>query len=89
MEVVYSSQAIKDLAFWKQSENKQIQKKIDELIIDMIKHPFKGIGKPEPLKHQLSGRWSRRINSEHRLIYEVLPNRTLTILSILSLKGHY
>ncbi|MGN6395378.1 MAG: Txe/YoeB family addiction module toxin [Mucilaginibacter sp.] len=60
-----------------------------DLIADIIEHPFEGIGKPEPLKHALSGKWSRRINSEHRLVYEILPNNDIVILSILSLKGHY
>lgn len=89
MEIVYSSRALNDLDFWKKSGNKQVQKKIYELIADIIKHPFEGIGKPEPLKHALTGKWSRRINGEHRLVYEILPNNDIIILSILSLKGHY
>jgi len=89
MEIVYSSRALNDLDFWKKSGNKQAQKKIYELIADIIKHPFEGIGKPEPLKHALTGKWSRRINGEHRLVYEILPNNDIIILSILSLKGHY
>jgi len=48
MEIIYSSRALRDLDFWKKSGNKQIQKKIYELIADIIKHPFEGIGKPEP-----------------------------------------
>jgi toxin YoeB len=52
-------------------------------------HPFEGIGKPEPLKHHLIGRWSRRINQEHRIIYKVTEENTIEILDILSLKGHY
>jgi toxin YoeB len=48
-------------------------------------HPFEGIGKPEQLKHQLTGKWSRRINEEHRIIYDV----TDSIINIYSLKGHY
>lgn len=89
MEIVYSSQAVKDLEFWKKSGNKSVQKKINELISDILKHPFEGIGKPEALKHQLSGKWSRRINSEHRLIYEIRLDGSIAILGILSLKGHY
>lgn len=89
MEIIYSSRAIKDLDFWNKSGNKQIQKKIFELIADIIKSPFEGIGKPEALKHELSGKWSRRINNEHRLVYEILPSGELSILSILSLKSHY
>ncbi|MHC0444250.1 Txe/YoeB family addiction module toxin [Flavobacterium sp. 3-218] len=47
------------------------------------------MGKPEPLKYQLSGKWSRRINQEHRLIYRVTEEETIEILDILSMKGHY
>lgn len=63
--------------------------KITALIEDMQLHPFEGIGKPEPLKHELSGKWSRRINQEHRIIYKVTEEDTIEILDILSLKGHY
>ena len=52
-------------------------------------NPFQGIGKPEPLKHNLSGVWSRRINQEHRIIYEIIDENTIEILNIISLKGHY
>ena len=89
MEITWSSKAVKDLAFWKSSGNKPVQRKIYELIADIVQHPFEGIGKPEPLKYELAGKWSRRINSEHRLVYEILPNDKIVILSILSLKGHY
>ena len=51
--------------------------------------PYEGIGKPEPLKHNLSGVWSRRINQEHRIIYEIIDENTIEILNIISLKGHY
>ena len=63
--------------------------KISALIIDIQKHPFEGIGKPEPLKYQLTGKQSRRINQEHRIIYQVIDENTIEILNILSLKGHY
>ena len=55
------------------------------LMEELAQHPFTGTGKPEPLKHEFSGCWSRRINREHRLVYEVSDN----IVSILSAKGHY
>ena len=51
--------------------------------------PYEGIGKPEPLKHNLSGVWSRRINQEHRIIYEIIDENTIEILNIISLKSHY
>ena len=89
MEVIYSPKAVEDLKYWKRSGNKVIQKKITSLIEAIQQNPYEGIGKPEPLKHNLSGAWSRRINHEHRLIYEINERNELIILDILSLKGHY
>jgi toxin YoeB len=85
MEIVFSSEAKKDLKFWRKSGNKQIQKKIEDLMIDIQKNPFTGIGQPEALKYNLSGFWSRRINQEHRIVYQVIDG----IIEITSLKGHY
>lgn len=85
MEIFYYDEAIADLQFWKKSGNKIIQKKIEQLIIAIQENPFIGIGKPEALKHDLTGKWSRRINSEHRIVYQVINN----IVHIYSLKGHY
>ncbi len=85
MEIVFSPAAKKDLKFWKLSGNKQVQKKITELIENIKKHPFVGIGQPEALKHNLSGFWSRRINQEHRIIYKVMDK----VIEITSLRGHY
>jgi toxin YoeB len=89
VEVIYSPKAVSDLMFWKKSGNRSIQKKIEHLILAIQESPFTGIGKPEPLKHELSGSWSRRINQEHRIIYEIHDNNTIVILEILSLRGHY
>ena len=89
MEVIYSDKAQKDREFWKKSGNKTVMNKITSLIQDIQLHPFEGLGKPEPLKYELSGKWSRRINREHRLIYQVTDNNDIEILSILSMKGHY
>ncbi|AXB56077.1 Txe/YoeB family addiction module toxin [Flavobacterium fluviale] len=89
MEVIYSEKAQKDREYWKKSGNKAIMNKITALIEDIQLHPFEGIGKPEPLKYELSGKWSRRINQEHRIIYKVTEEETIEILDILSLKGHY
>lgn len=55
MEIVYSPQAVDDLNYWKKTGNKIIQKKIEQLLKSIIETPFEGIGKPEPLKHELSG----------------------------------
>jgi len=70
MKIVFSSQGWDDYLHW-QTNDKQILKRINELIKDVQRSPYQGIGKPEPLKHALSGFWSRRINEEHRLVYRV------------------
>lgn len=85
MEIVLLPDADDDLNFWVKSGNKAILKKISELIRSIQETPFQGIGKPEGLKHNLSGLWSRRISHEHRLVYEVREEKIL----IHSLKGHY
>ena len=89
MEVIYSPKAIEDLKYWKRSGNKTVQKRITNLIEAIQQDPYKGIGKPEPLKYNLSGVWSRRITQEHRLVYEINERNEIVILDILSLKGHY
>lgn len=89
MQIDFSDKAKSDLDFWIKSGNKGILNKIYSLIEDIQLHPFEGIGKPEQLKHNLTGRWSRRINQEHRIIYKVTEENTIEILDILSLKGHY
>ncbi len=60
-------------------QNKKIFKKITELLDDTRQNPFKGIGKPEPLKHQFKGYWSRRIDKEHRLVYKVNDDAVIVI----------
>ena len=71
MEIILLEQAQKDRDYWKKSGNKAIMNRITALLKDIMEHPYTGIGKPEPLKYDLAGKWSRRINSEHRLIYSV------------------
>lgn len=85
MEITYSADAKEDLLFWRKSGNKAVQKKITSILNSILETPFEGIGKPEPLKYDLSGKWSRRINQEHRLIYDVTEIR----IKIYSLRGHY
>ncbi|MEX1191214.1 MAG: Txe/YoeB family addiction module toxin [Brumimicrobium sp.] len=87
MEISYTPEAIKEREFWKKSGNKSIMKKITTLIKALEEDPFKGVGKPEQLKHNLTGYWSRRINKEHRLIYEVIEEENKIV--VLSMKGHY
>jgi toxin YoeB len=85
MEIIFMPDAEDDLNFWVSSGNKAVLKKISQLIEDIKLSPFQGLGKPEQLKHNLAGTWSRRINKEHRLIYEVTDDKIL----IHSVKGHY
>jgi toxin YoeB len=85
MEIVFLPEAEKDLNFWLKSGNKTILKKIAQLIEAITENPTEGIGKPEQLKYSLTGCWSRRINAEHRLVYEILDDKLL----IHSLRGHY
>lgn len=70
MRIEWAEQAWEDYLYWQQT-NKSNLKRIHALIKDIARDPFAGIGKPEPLKHHLSGFWSRRIDDEHRLIYAV------------------
>ncbi|MEY4928238.1 MAG: hypothetical protein RI894_2676 [Bacteroidota bacterium] len=69
------------------TDNKRIAVKVFDLMRIVSKTPFEGIGKPEPLKHNLSGMWSRRIDQEHRLIYEIQEDNELVIF--ISCYGHY
>ncbi len=69
MKLIFSDKAWEDYLYW-QKTDKKILRRINKLIKEIQRHPFDGIGKPEPLKHALSGYWSRRINDEHRLIYK-------------------
>lgn len=87
MEIVFLPQADKDLEYWKQTGNKRIMKRITALLNDIVAHPFTGIGKPEPLKENLQGLWSRRITDEHRLIYSV--SNGMVYVYVLSLRFHY
>ena len=86
MEVKFTRKAVEHIEFWKKSGNKAIQKKIQLFIEDMKQNPFMGIGKPEALKYNWQGTWSRKINEEHRVVYEILDEG---ILLVHSLKGHY
>jgi toxin YoeB len=81
----FSLQAQNDIAFHKKAGNKIVLKKLLLLLNEISEHPYSGTGKPEALKYNLTGLWSRRINKEHRLVYEVLDNQIL----VHSAKGHY
>lgn len=69
MKITFSENAWEDYLYWQQHDKKLV-KKINSLIKEIMRTPFSGTGKPEPLKHHLSGFWSRRISDEHRLVYK-------------------
>jgi toxin YoeB len=74
MEVIILPKADEDLRFWAKLGNKIILKKITRLTQAILQDPYHGPGKPEPLKYQLTGKWSRRITREHRFIYQIEQN---------------
>lgn len=84
MNKLFSDESWNDYLYWQATDKKMI-KRINELLKDISKTPFSGVGKPEALKFNLSGYWSRRINSEHRLIYKIENN----CIIILSCRYHY
>jgi len=84
MKIVFTEHSWSDYLYWQKSD-KRMLRRINELIRDTMRSPFDGLGKPEPLKHQLQGCWSRRINEEHRLVYEVADEE----LRIISCRYHY
>ena len=85
MEIEFTQKAELQLQYWKRAGNEAILKKIRNLIVSILATPFDGIGKPEPLKHELSGYWSRRITDEHRLVYEIKGDK----LIIIQCRFHY
>jgi len=84
VKLVFAEKAWQDYLYW-QKTDKKILKRVNALIKDISREPFEGIGKPEPLKHALSGYWSRRINDEHRIVYKVENDSLL----IAQLRYHY
>lgn len=84
MKIVFLTNGWEDYLYW-QKQDKKILKKVNELIKDCQRSPFDGIGKPEALKNDLSGWWSRRITQEHRLVYRVENN----MLYIAQCRKHY
>jgi len=84
MTLFFSDEAWEDYLYWQQTD-KKILRRINELIREIQRTPYAGIGKPEPLKHALQGYWSRRITSEHRIVYKVTGEGVL----IAQLRFHY
>ena len=88
MKLVFDREAWDEYLYW-QAEDSAALARINLLIGECLRHPFTGTGKPEPLKRNLAGWWSRRINREHRLVYRVTGKDDAQALEILSLRYHY
>ena len=86
MRLLWSAEAWEDYVYWQQNDPK-VPQSINDLIKDIRRDPFKGLGKPEPLKHSLAGWWSRRITREHRLVYRV-SGRDAELLEIIQCRYH-
>ena len=86
-QLTFTDIAKKDIELFKKSGDKSILKKLHKLIIEISEHPTMGTGKPEQLKYELSGKWSRKINREHRIVYEILEDESRILIH--STKGHY
>ena len=84
MKLTFSEQAWEDYLYW-QSHDRRTLQRINALLKEIMRTPFSGTGKPEPLRHALSGYWSRRIDGEHRLVYRVTP----TAIEIVQCRYHY
>jgi len=82
--ICFEAQGWEDYLYWQQND-KKVLKRINLLIEDIRRNPFGGVGKPEALRHQLAGCWSRRINDEHRLVYLAEGGRFI----ILQCRLHY
>lgn len=84
MKLVFADEARDDYLFWQKQDRKMVDR-INQLIQEVKRDPFSGVGKPEPLKHALAGFWSRRITDEHRMVYRVEDDSLL----IAQLRYHY
>ncbi|HRI59693.1 MAG TPA: Txe/YoeB family addiction module toxin [Saprospiraceae bacterium] len=84
MRLVFTENAWDDYLYWQQHDARKLAR-INELLRDLAREPYKGIGKPEPLRGNLSGWWSRRIDTEHRLVYRVEQDQVI----VLQCRYHY
>lgn len=84
MRLTFTTHAWDEYQWW-QAEDRAVLKRINKVIVDALRHPYEGLGKPEPLKHMLQGVWSRRITEEHRMVYLVQGDD----LVIVQLRYHY
>ena len=85
MYVSFTAKAFEEYQDW-QTQDKKIAGKINKIINDIMRNPYQGLGKPEALKHDLQGYWSRRIDDEHRLVYRVVNDEEIRITQC---RGHY
>ena len=88
MKIVFRAAAWHDYVAWAREDSKVLER-INLLIGECLRDPFRGTGKPEPLRQQLSGWWSRRITGEHRLVYRVTGKDEAQVLEVLSCRYHY
>ncbi|MGL4635870.1 MAG: Txe/YoeB family addiction module toxin [Beijerinckiaceae bacterium] len=88
MRIIFSPDAFTHYLYW-QNQDQKIARRINELIVAASRTPFMGIGKPEPLRGQLQGFWSRRISQEHRLVYRVVGTGDTQSLEIAACRFHY
>jgi toxin YoeB len=88
MQTAFTDNAWEDYLYWQANDAATLQK-IHDLIKEIKREPFKGTGKPEPLKGNLAGHWSRRITGEHRLVYRVSGAKPNQVLTIVQVRFHY
>ena len=86
-KIRFTETADEDVLYWKQSGQKISMAKIQRLLVDIQQHPLTGLGKPEALRFDLSGKYSRRIDSKNRLVYDI--DESSMIITVHSLRGHY
>ncbi len=84
MKLIFADEAWEDYLYW-QKQDKKVVERINRLISEIKREPFAGVGKPEPLRHALSGFWSRRITDEHRIVYKIEDGALL----LAQLRYHY
>lgn len=88
MKIVFTAKSWDDYVWWTTQDRSQLDR-LNALIEDITRHPFVGIGKPEPLKGELKGLWSRRITKEHRLVYQVEGTAGNQTLIVIACRSHY
>lgn len=88
MKIAFLPDAWEDYKFWQETDRK-VLKRVNRVIEDAAREPFAGIGKPEPLRHDWAGWWSRRITDEHRLVYRIVGEGAAATLEIAQCRHHY